>query len=205
MPRLYLVRHAESPCNLDRTFSCRHVDPPLTERGVAQARALADWFVGRPIAHVYSGPLQRARLTAQEIARATSAPLTVDEALRELDVGELEGRCDQAAWDAHDAVIARWWRDDRAAAFPGGESYAQIYARLTEFFDRVRRAHPTRDVVAVGHGGIFCSVLPRVCAIPHPPGTRLVLDNTAVTILRSEADLSCEVWNGLPHLAPSAR
>jgi probable phosphoglycerate mutase len=35
MNTIYLVRHGENPANLTKEFSCRHVDYPLTEKGIA--------------------------------------------------------------------------------------------------------------------------------------------------------------------------
>lgn len=201
MAHLYLLRHGESTVNLTRTFSYRRVDGDLTPRGVEQARAVARTFADTPIARVFSGPLLRARRTAEFVAQATGAPLEIDEALRELDVGSLEGRSDADGWAIHDAVLRRWGAGDQDAAFPDGENYHQVYARITGFLDRLAREYPDQDLVAVGHGGIFCAVLPRVCSLPLEPGAELTLGNTAVSIFRRGAALVCEQWNGQQHLA----
>ena len=66
MALLYLVRHGQSPVNVSRTFSYRTVDPGLTELGLQQARAVARTFADKPIARVFSGPLQRAQHTARQ-------------------------------------------------------------------------------------------------------------------------------------------
>lgn len=75
-----------------RVFLCRHAkahpgEPDdlreLTGVGVEQARALGAALAARddPPALVLSSPLRRARQTAEEIARATGAPLSVAEQL----------------------------------------------------------------------------------------------------------------------------
>jgi probable phosphoglycerate mutase len=201
MPFLYLLRHGQSPVNVSRTFSYRSVDPGLTERGVEQAQAVARYFVDKPIARVFSGPLQRAQRTAEYVASATGAPLEIVEALRELNVGDLEGRSDRAGWDVHDAVLRGWRAGDWDAGFPGGENFHQVRARITGFLDWIATDFPDQDLIAVGHGGIFCSVLPLVCEIPKGDGEWLTLGNTAVSIFRRGDTLSCEQWNGLAHLA----
>ena len=200
MPLIYLVRHGESEVNLTRTMSYKRVDLGLTARGEAQATSLAAWFAGRSIARIYSSPLQRGLQTAERIAATTGAPVTVSEALRELDVGSLEGRSDAAAWEVHDAVLRSWWQGEPEAAFPDGEDYLAVHARISGFLDSLAQLHPSQDVVAVGHGGIFCTVLPRLCTIPWEPGTPLTLANTGVTVLRREDLLTCELWNGVAHL-----
>lgn len=204
--RLYLVRHGESEVNLTRTFSYKRVDQGLTPRGVEQARALAAWFSrthsrsAQPIARVYSSPLKRGLDTAQLIAEATRAPLEVAEALRELNCGSLEGRNDDQAWAEHDEVWHRWRQGQPEAAFPQGENFLQVQERVMGFLEEVSARHANEDVVAVGHGGIFCSVLPGVCPIPWDPTTPLTLANTSVTIFRRDEVFTCEQWNGLEHL-----
>jgi probable phosphoglycerate mutase len=201
VPLIYLVRHGESEVNLTRTMSYKRVDPGLTPRGEAQAGALAAWFAGRNVARIYSSPLRRGVQTAEAIAAATGAPVEVTEALRELDVGSLEGRSDAAAWAIHDDVLRRWWNGEPAAAFPAGEDLLHVHARVAGFIESLAELHPSEDVVAVGHGGIFCAVLPRLCTIPWQPGTPLTLANTGVAVLRREELLTCELWNGVAHLS----
>ncbi len=46
MNRLYLVRHGENRANITKEFSCRHVDYPLTPKGVLQAQQTAKHLAG---------------------------------------------------------------------------------------------------------------------------------------------------------------
>src|SRR5436190_18374914 len=108
MGRIYLIRHAENRANVDRLMSHRVIDYSLTDLGHQQADALGRWFLDRALEVVYSSPLRRAHQTAEYVARATGAPIVEAEPLRELDVGELDGRGDPASWAVHDAVVARW-------------------------------------------------------------------------------------------------
>ena len=62
MPSVYLARHGETAWSL----SGQHTgltDLPLTERGEANARALAGRLKGRGFVRVFTSPLQRARRT----------------------------------------------------------------------------------------------------------------------------------------------
>jgi probable phosphoglycerate mutase len=200
MALLYLLRHGESHANISRTFSYLNVDLGLTERGLEQAQAVAGYFADKPIGRVFSGPLLRARQTAEPIAHATGAPLEIVEALRELDVGSLEGRSDRAGWEIHDGTFRRWRAGDWDARFPDGESYHEVHARITAFLDRLANDFPDQDLIAVGHGGIFCAVLPQVCAIPWDPATEFTLGNTGVSIFNRGEALTCVQWNGQGHL-----
>lgn len=206
MGLIYLVRHAENRANVERLMSHRVIDYSLTELGLRQAEALGRWFLDRALERVYTSPLKRARETAQYIADASGAPLAEAEALRELRVGELDGRGDDEAWRVHDQVVERWLHGEWEASFPGGESYREAYDRLAGFLAEVAARHPTGDVVAVGHGGLFTTVLPRLCAVPEHDGrTPLRLKNTAITVIRHDAGpLACELWGGVDHLPDDA-
>lgn len=73
--RLYLVRHAEAaPGEPDELRV-------LTSRGRAQARELGARLAAERPAAVLSSPLLRARETAEAVARASGAPVVVDERL----------------------------------------------------------------------------------------------------------------------------
>src|SRR5438034_4239591 len=91
MRALYLARHGQSVSNAIRRFQGTQ-DVPLSELGRRQAAALAATLRGRRLRHVYASPLERARRTAEAVAAGLDVPLTLVDDLRELSLGEWEGR-----------------------------------------------------------------------------------------------------------------
>ena len=73
--KLYFVRHGESVANLLREFSNSGVKHPLTERGVEQARRLAQQLAGILFEGIYSSPVLRAQQTAQIVADQVQVPV----------------------------------------------------------------------------------------------------------------------------------
>src|SRR3989304_8363456 len=114
---IVLMRHGESPVNVPQTLSCRHVDPPLTEAGVAQAGQAAKGLADRAIRRIYASPMLRATQTAEIAGRRFDLTYTIAEELREIDCGVLEGRNDVAAWEAFKQVVVRWMAGDLDAGF----------------------------------------------------------------------------------------
>jgi alpha-ribazole phosphatase len=97
---------------------------------------------------VWTSPAVRCRCLADAIARSLSAPLSVDHRLRELDFGAWEGQ----AWATIDrGDLDRWAASLLTFAPPGGESGAELIARIHDFHVDLRCAR--QDCVVVSHGG----------------------------------------------------
>jgi alpha-ribazole phosphatase len=97
---------------------------------------------------VWTSPALRCRGLAEAIARALVIPLSVDHRLQELDFGSWEGQ----AWDAiARADLDRWAASLLTQAPPGGESGADLIARIRDFHTDLRRGQ--QDCVVVSHGG----------------------------------------------------
>ena len=118
---LILVRHGQSTGNADGLLMGR-IDAPLTEQGLAQARALAPWVAGA--SRVISSPLSRARATAE--ALATGLPIEIDDRWVEVDYGEFDGR---PLGSVPSEVWTRW-RSDPDFRPSGGETLAETSARV---------------------------------------------------------------------------
>ena len=67
---VHVMRHGEVH-NPDKILYGRLPDYHLSERGRAQAQAVADWLALRDIVYVVASPLERAQETAEPIATRT--------------------------------------------------------------------------------------------------------------------------------------
>jgi 2,3-bisphosphoglycerate-dependent phosphoglycerate mutase len=201
--RLYFVRHGESEANLLGEFSNSGLKHPLTARGLTQAQRVADDLAGLTVAQVYSSPVLRAQQTARIIAESLVAPLEITEALREWDVGIYEGTRDPEGWKLHRQVQEDWFCDGHLESkMPGGESFLEIQARFVPFIQGLLQSENagSRQVVLVGHGGVYLAMLPVVLknidvafALQHGIGY------TGCVIAEARLDgLSCLSWGGTP-------
>lgn len=153
---VHLVRHGQTESSARSAYSGR-ADVALTDAGREQAQRAAQRLAGAGIDGVFTSPLSRARDTAQAIAHATGAPLTVDERLTEVDYGAFEGLDRAAASERFGAAFDDWRADPFGAPVPGMEP-------LGVALERARAA--TADALAtcerpviVGHQGILRIVL----------------------------------------------
>jgi probable phosphoglycerate mutase len=170
-----LLRHGQTTQSVEHRFAGRG-DIPLTEVGLRQAAAAADRLAARGgIEKIVTSPLPRARRTAEAVARATGAPLQVEEDLAETDFGKWEGLTfaeASARWP--DEVSA--WLADADVAPPGGESFAAVGRRVVGALDRLLAAHRSRTLVLVSHVTPIKTLACRAMLAPPAALFRIQLD-----------------------------
>jgi broad specificity phosphatase PhoE len=211
LTRIFLIRHGENQANLTGEFSYQLVDYPLTAKGVLQARQTAAWLQDRNVARVYTSPLERARQTAEIIAVACAAPLTVLEAFREVNVGSLEkGPHDEAAWQLHDRIIAAWWEGRRQVRFPGGESYIELLARVERGYRRMLEGSEGQTLVLVAHAGSLKLPLQSLCAnvvaeeLRRSPQRNCAIAEVEGALVSDQIQLHLLHWGDTAHLTGEA-
>ncbi|KQS68628.1 histidine phosphatase family protein [Modestobacter sp. Leaf380] len=145
MTTLLLVRHGQSTWNAAGLMQGQTAHVPLTELGHTQARsAAAELATLRPGAMV-SSDLTRAVQTAEHCMQATGRRFTTTPALREQGYGVLEGRPSRELWDLVDWTDVHWSAE-------GGESLAQLHARVAAYLETLRAGPPADVVALVTHG-----------------------------------------------------
>lgn len=149
---LLLARHGETADNAARRFQGRR-NPPLNERGRAQAAALAETLRGEEIATVWTSPLRRAAETAEIVGAALGLEPQADDRLCEIDVGDWAGRTYAEAIAEVPDAIERWLAGDLSFRFPGGESLAEQTERVLAALDDIRAGDVPALVVC--HGGVI--------------------------------------------------
>ena len=146
MGELVLVRHGETEWSRSGRYTGR-TDLPLTDAGVAAARALAPVLARRRLAAAFSSPLSRAMRTAGLVALTDVKP---EPDLLEWDSGGGEGltaeqiRKVRPGWE-RDGVIS-------GGAGKAGETLQQVAARTDAVLGRIRPLLDDGDVALVGHG-----------------------------------------------------
>ncbi|MCX6364160.1 MAG: histidine phosphatase family protein [Actinobacteria bacterium] len=126
--KLYLVRHGQSTGNVGGTLMGQS-DHPLTELGEAQARAAAAHLAPFGPMPVRCSDLPRALATAEHIAAAWEARVVPDARLREIDLGDYEGRSWEE-FEADEELKVAFADDPYGTALPDGESLAHVETRV---------------------------------------------------------------------------
>ncbi len=198
---LYLLRHGETDWNVEQRIQGVS-DTALNDVGVAQAEALACALRGRPISYVYASPLQRARRTAEILARAVDAPLLEEAGIAELHQGELEGMPFRRLWDTHPDFMRLWRTRPAEARMPGGENLAELQERAWGAIERFREVHADDVIAAVSHNLAIIMILCRILGVEINGFRRLRQHNAAMNIVEHtpERGWSVVTMNSLAHL-----
>jgi broad specificity phosphatase PhoE len=159
--RILLVRHAETDWN--REGRCQgSTDLELNATGREQAERLASRLARRRLTAIYSSALKRARQTAEAIrARHPHLELHLDNDLRELDHGHLEGLTFLEIRARYPAFTRAWRACAAEVAIPGGERLTEVAARAWCALERIA-ASGTGTVAVVTHNFPILAILCRI-------------------------------------------
>lgn len=203
--RIIAIRHGETAWNVDSRLQ-GHLDIPLNDVGLWQARQAALALADEPIDAIYSSDLQRAWVTARAIAETTQAPLTAHQGLRERSFGVLQGHTFEELEAKEPEQAYRWRKRDPAFAPEGGESLIALRERITATTHALASQHVGGQIVLVAHGGVL-DVLYRAATRQDIQAPRTwQLGNAAINRLLWTPDgLSLVGWADTQHLDNAVR
>ena len=189
MPRpvIYYVRHGLTDWNVQHRLQGRH-DVPLNAEGCRQAircgEILHELFERdrrRPDELGYvSSPLVRASRTMELLRQTLGLPPTAyrtDARLVEIGFGEWEGLSYADVLTRDEDVVAR--RESNKWTFrpPGGESYAQVTARIGDWYRSVEQ-----DTVVAAHGGTARALIAHLEIAAPEDATHYPIDQAVVYV-----------------------
>ncbi|MEQ9617668.1 MAG: histidine phosphatase family protein [Deltaproteobacteria bacterium] len=199
---LILVRHGETDWN--RTGRCQGIaDIELNDNGRKQVRELGESLKNHDIAAVYSSNLLRALETAREIARHHGICVTIDEDLREMNQGELEGLMFSEIRERYAHVLKEWRESPETLILPDGESLLQVEQRAWKAFEKVHRRHAGETVVVVSHNLTITLLLCKITGVGLKGFRNFNLQAACKNIIVSKnGNIRVDVLNDVSHLSP---
>ncbi len=186
--RLHLVRAGSAADAENRCIG--QTDLPLSKAGMRECRLLLRQLRLRNPT-VISSDLQRARNTA---AMLTDGHVIEEPRLRDMHFGEWEG----ATWEELEEQVgappltesAKW----TTIRPPGGESFADVVARVSSWLEALPR--DGGDYLVVAHAGSIRAIAVLLLEIPPARAFSLALDHSRVSIFDlSPQGASLIQWN----------
>jgi alpha-ribazole phosphatase len=180
--RLYLIRHGE----VEEAAAGKllgFTDPDLSDKGLEQARGLAETLSSAQLLAIYSSDLVRASRTAETIARPHHLLVSTLASLREIDMGEWDGRTIAAIHAQAPEKVAELFTDPSAFRYPDGESFVDFTPRVNAALQQLTTLHETGEIVVVAHGGVCRAIIGSMLEIPIRNWLRLAQDHGCINVI----------------------
>jgi probable phosphoglycerate mutase len=198
--RLTVTRHGETEWNREGRYM-NHLDSPLTELGISQAKALAARFANSKFDAVYSSDLGRAVATAKIITDCCSGEATQIPDLREHALGFFQGLTLREIDEKFPAMRAKVHEDPDFEVPGGGESGRAFHARVVRGFEGIVARHRGGEILVVGHGGVLETLIRHAMKIPLDAPRPARVANCSVNVFDVYEDhwVLC-TWGDVSHL-----
>ena len=199
--QLIIVRHGQTQWNL-KLIRQGHLDSPLTEMGLAQAKALGDRLARETFSALYSSDLGRAVQTAQMIAAATGHEIVTDPRLRERHLGIFQGLNGDELKEKYPEEYRLHRTMGPSYVIPGGESMRQQVERNVAYFNEIAEKHLGETIVVVTHGGVLSGFFRHALSIPLEAPRRFEFTNASLNVFTYEAgSWMLRTWGDVSHLS----
>jgi broad specificity phosphatase PhoE len=148
--RLLAVRHGATEWSQARRFAGSQ-DIPLTAHGRLQAEAVAQALAGTSAAAVYTSPLERARTSAEVIAKPHRLEAIIEPDFREMAFGAWEGLTRDEMATRFPAEAVAWASTPHVLTPPQGEPLAAVDSRVRAALAALFERHRGDTVILVSH------------------------------------------------------
>ena len=187
MINIILIRHGETDWNQLRRIQGANSNTELSQRGKEQAESLALRLKDEKIQAIYSSPLQRALDTARAIAGYHQIEVAIEPALKEIDVGELEGIHIEKVGHRLDQLLTN--QDGTLLKMPGGESLAEVQQRAWSTIQRLIGQHSDGVIAVTSHYFVILTIICSVLNLPLSQIGRLRLGVGSISTITFDGEI----------------
>jgi broad specificity phosphatase PhoE len=182
--RLFFIRHGQTETSGGLPPFNGWRDAPLTELGQRQLDQAAGALAHIPFDAVYSSDLSRAVYGGRCLAEKAGRELRTDPKWREISFGRWEGMTYKEIYAESPELITEIFSPEGFdTPFPGGESLAAFFARISQAMDDLLALHPDGGRIAlVAHGGVCKALWGRFLQAPLSTAWAVWQDFAAINV-----------------------
>ena len=188
MASIILVRHSRSTANTAGVLAGQAPGISLDEVGQTQAQGLIARIGDVAISRTISSPLQRCIETISPWHQSHGkSAIEIDNNFIESNYGSWTGQ------NLSDLAKEPLWKEVQKqpskVTFPNGESFQEMFSRVSEGLDKVIENLGDEDnVIIVSHGDIIKLAIAKVLDLPIDNFQKLVIDPASISIVKVEKD-----------------
>jgi len=195
--QIYLLRHGKIVMEKQERCYIGHIDIPLAAEGMRQAQLLQAEFARQELTAVFCSDLIRSVDTARIITEQLNIKLTSKRELREISMGDWEGKTFREIAAAYPAEYAKRGNNIASYRIPGAESFAECQSRILAAFTEIVNA-TQGNILIVGHAGINRLLLCHILGMPMENLFRITQDYGCTNILVADSGkYRVQLLNGL--------
>ncbi len=180
--RLWLIRHGE-PEESVRGRCYGDLDAGLSMKGGDEMKAVGRELACVPLEAIYVSPKRRALESARRIAEFHDCPVQTVDALAEIRFGLFEGRSYDEIAAEYPEIYRKWMDDPTAVKFPDGESFAELWERVTRCVKSLRAEHAGQSIALVTHAGVIRVLIAEALALEPRNIFRIAQDYAALNLI----------------------
>ena len=144
--KIYVIRHGETEQGKNRIIA--NISEPLNKNGVNQATNVGKKLRELDLDVIYCSPIERARHTLELFDLDKSIPVEIEDRLKERNMGIYENiSFDNLDWDM-------FWNYNSDKKYAKLESMKDVYLRIKEFLDELKKKYKDENNLLVTHVGI---------------------------------------------------
>ena len=185
MTLFYLVRHGVTS-HTGHKLSGWMPDIHLTEKGLAQAEAVAERLASVPLKAVYSSPIDRTMETARPIAARHGLSVRSRRYIGEVEFGRWEDRSFKTL--RRTKLWGSVQKFPSGARCPDGETLREVQVRAVDEMERISAEHPRHAVCCVSHADVIKLVLAHYMGLHIDLFQRLDVGPASVSVITVSGD-----------------
>lgn len=188
MASIILVRHSRSTANTAGVLAGQAPGISLDEVGLTQAQGLIARIGDVAISRTISSPLQRCIETISPWHQSHGkSAIEIDDNFIESNYGSWTGQ--NLSELAKEPLWKEVQKEPSKVTFPNGESFQEMFSRVSEGLDKVIENLGDEDnVIIVSHGDIIKLAIAKVLGLPIDNFQKLVIDPASISIVKVEKD-----------------
>ena len=183
---IIFLRHAQAENNTKRILAGRTEGVPLTKTGIEQAERISEYLKPLVISAIYSSPIQRAKHTAEIVAKNRSLEVVLDERLTEIDMGKFTRMNYDDMFAKYGNIFLKFYENDPVISEHEVETFPDVQKRVLDMVDHVLKKHNNENVLLVTHMDPIKSMLARVMDLRPKTLFELIIANASLTIIKEQ-------------------
>ena len=183
---IIFLRHAQAENNTKRILAGRTEGVPLTKTGIEQAERIAKYLAPIDISAIYSSPIERAKHTAEIVAKNCSLDVVLDERLTEINMGKFTRMNYDDMFAKYGNIFLKFYENDPVISEHEVETFPNVQKRVLDLVDHVLKKHNNENVILVTHMDPIKSMLAKVMNLVPKTLFELIIANASLTIIKEQ-------------------